>query len=124
MDAASMITLEFRDGSSAHCDLLIGADGIYSATRHTLLELAAQEFEADSSIEGKKSANMLRAKKEPVWSGHISYRTTADSEKLRKLNPNHRILSSFQLVCLPNLILHLTNCNPVVCWKREGTVYA
>lgn len=113
MDAASMIMLEFRDGSSAHCDLLIGADGIYSATRHTLFELAALEFEADSSIEGKKNADALRAKKEPIWSGHISYRTTADSEKLRKLNPNHRILSSFQLVCLSNSIESFTSLTAI-----------
>lgn len=94
----SSITLEFKDGSTATCDLLIGADGIHSATRCTLLELAAQESEVGASRGGVETDIRLREMKEPVWSGHTAYRTIVSSEKLRNLNPNHRILSSFQLV--------------------------
>lgn len=99
-DATPPITLKFKDGSTAHCDLLIGADGVYSTARHSLLELAARDLEAGSTDEGKKTANVLREKKEPVWSGHTAYRATANSEMLRKLNPNHRTLSSFQFVSI------------------------
>ncbi|THH08428.1 hypothetical protein EW145_g2715 [Phellinidium pouzarii] len=40
------ITLAFKDGTTSTCDVLIAADGIHSATRHTMLGLAAIDAEA------------------------------------------------------------------------------
>lgn len=95
---ASPITLEFKDGSVASCDVLIGADGVHSATRHAMLEYAALEAELGGLQEEKDKASLLRSKKEPIWSGHTAYRTIASTDKLRILNPNHRTLTTFQLV--------------------------
>ncbi|KAH8111735.1 hypothetical protein DFH11DRAFT_575240 [Phellopilus nigrolimitatus] len=101
---SSPITLNFKDGTTATCGVLIGADGIHSATRHTLLELAANDAEADGSDEGKKSAEILRGMVDPIWSGSVAYRGVLPREKLEKLNPNHRAMQRAQNVSLRNLI--------------------
>ena len=95
---ASPITLEFKDGSTSTCDILIGADGIHSATRQTMLELAAQDSEANGSATDDNRLTSIRNMKEPIWSGHTAYRTVANAGRLRNLNPNHRTLSTFQIV--------------------------
>ncbi|KAI5117035.1 hypothetical protein M0805_002251 [Coniferiporia weirii] len=96
---ASPITLNFKDGTTATCDVLIGADGIHSATRHTLLKLAAKDIEAGAeaanSVDGKKMAETLRAMVDSVWSGCITYRAIVPREKLEKINPTHRALLTF-----------------------------
>jgi salicylate hydroxylase len=56
------ITLLFAGDSVARCDLLIGADGVHSAVRKTMLE-------------GTKGA-------EPIFSGMTAYRSVIDSAKL------------------------------------------
>lgn len=121
------IILEFKDGSQSSCDVLIGADGIHSATRSTLLELAAQDSEACGSENGKKTANTLRDMKEPVWSGHTAYRTVANTEKLKKLNPKHRTLTTFQIVSLCHISLlsfyRFLNIHPTVLRKGKGMNY-
>lgn len=90
------ITLNFKDGTTSLCHVLLGADGVHSPVRHTMLELAARKLEADSNK--KDAAESLRRKKDAVWSGSTTYRTVIDSEKLRKLNPNHRVLTNMQNV--------------------------
>lgn len=91
-DSSQAITLQFKDGTTATCDVLIGADGIHSPTRHVMLELAARDLEAAKNAEGAKE---LRAKIEPQWSGLVSYRTVANAEKVRALNPNHLALTQY-----------------------------
>lgn len=88
--------MSFKDGTTATCHVLIGADGVHSPTRHTLLEFAAQKAEATEC--GKESAALLREKIDAVWSGLVSNRMTASAEKLRALNPDHRALTGSQIV--------------------------
>lgn len=92
------ITLNFKDGTTSTCDVLIAADGIHSATRHTMLELAAVDAEADGSEEGKKAAETLRGMVDPVWSGSVAYRAIVPREKLEKINPNHSAMFTAQNV--------------------------
>ncbi|KAH8111729.1 hypothetical protein DFH11DRAFT_1790494 [Phellopilus nigrolimitatus] len=93
---SSPLILNFKDGTTATCDVLIGSDGIHSATRHTLLELAAKDAEADGAEDGMKAAAVLRGMVEPVWSGSVAYRGVIPREKLEKLNPNHRAMHTAQ----------------------------
>lgn len=77
------ITLHFRDGTAAECDVLIGADGIKSAVRANLLVNLAKESKV--SEEEAKAPN-------PIWSGTIAYRALVAREKLEARFPGHRSL--------------------------------
>lgn len=59
------ITLYFKDGTTAKCDILIGADGIHSVVRS---QMFAGEVEAD-----------------PVYSGTVVTRGLIPTEKMRTL---------------------------------------
>lgn len=89
-------TLKFRDGSTSTCHVLIGADGVHSPTRRTLLELAAQK--AETAQDGKGAAAELRQKIDPVWSGLTAYRMVISAEKLKALNPHHGALTGPYIV--------------------------
>ena len=73
------VTLNFKDGSTATCDLVIGSDGIRSAVRHTMYNELADEAETRGESEG---AARLRAMVEPVFSGQIAYRGLAPTSAL------------------------------------------
>jgi salicylate hydroxylase len=59
---SSGVSLSFADNSIAQCDILIGADGVYSAVRKTMLA-------------GKKGAD-------PVYSGMTAYRSVIDPARI------------------------------------------
>ncbi|KAH8111717.1 FAD/NAD-binding domain-containing protein [Phellopilus nigrolimitatus] len=129
---SSPLILKFKDGTTASCDVLIGSDGIHSATRHTLLELAAKDAEADGAEDGVKAAAVLRGMVEPVWSGSVAYRGIIPREKLEKLNPNHRAMHTAQnymgknkhLIVFPISRGRLINVVAFCSWpEKEGTVF-
>lgn len=62
------VNLHFEGGTTAHCDVPIGADGIKSSTRRALLtEIAAAIPKARS-----QEASLFLEKVDPVWSGSIT----------------------------------------------------
>ncbi|OJA17894.1 hypothetical protein AZE42_08682 [Rhizopogon vesiculosus] len=81
----SPIALTFTDGSTAMCDILIGADGIKSAVRTCMLRELAESVEP-----GEKEFILSCIK--PVWSGVTAYRALVPAEKLRACYPDHRAL--------------------------------
>lgn len=90
------IMLRFQDGSTATCDMLLGADGIKSAVRKTKLHEAAswatfQHRNADAAE--------LRNLSEPRFSGVFVYRALIPSERLSSVSPQHRASSSAVQVC-------------------------
>lgn len=58
-------TLSFTDGTSATCDILIGADGVRSPVRAGMFDIAATRLGDES----------LRTFGLPIWSGESIYRT-------------------------------------------------
>jgi len=85
----SPITLHFQDGTTAACDILIGADGVKSATRVALVDELAH---AAKSVGRTGEAEALRRAAQPRWSGICAYRTTISAEALRSRVPNHTVL--------------------------------
>lgn len=67
------IRLEFRDGSEASCDLLVGCDGIKSVVRKQLLEELSD-----------KRDRQLRGFIDPVFTGTMAYRALMPVELLPK----------------------------------------
>lgn len=76
------ITLTFADGTTAEADVVIGSDGLRSATRANMYEALATET-GDAGLR-----DHIRAK----FSGLVSYRTVIPRERLVSFNPNHRAL--------------------------------
>ena len=75
------ITLHFSDGSSSVTDVLVGADGVHSATRKTMYRKLA------SSIRDDESRKKLLEYIDPVWTGMMVYRSLVPTAKLLKEYP-------------------------------------
>lgn len=82
------VTLHFEDGSTAECDLLVGADGIKSVVRKGMYEALAQ---VETNIE---AAERLRQHIEPQWTGQVAYRGLVPPEALAALAPQNASLVS------------------------------
>ncbi|KDQ26320.1 hypothetical protein PLEOSDRAFT_1077335 [Pleurotus ostreatus PC15] len=83
------IELVFEDGSLAFCDVLIGADGVKSAVRATMLTAEAKLLSSNGhSSEANKLLGCIR----PSWSGQIVYRAVFATEALRMRSPHHRAI--------------------------------
>ncbi|KXN82925.1 Salicylate hydroxylase, partial [Leucoagaricus sp. SymC.cos] len=92
--ADGTVLLKLDDGSTRTADLLIGCDGVHSATRATLFKNLA---EADPSKGYEKFA-------EPKWSGQWAYRGVVDRNQLREKNPRSLVLDQARIVrFLPTL---------------------
>ena len=75
--ATGKIVLQFTDGMSATCDVLVGSDGIRSAVRRKMYTELADEAD-------RKLSDELRSMIEPVWSGTVAYRGLVPADKLPK----------------------------------------
>jgi salicylate hydroxylase len=85
-DENEPVCLTFDDGSTATCDVLIGADGVRSVVRQKMVdELAVRSELSGKHDDAQKWRDFMAAK----FSGVLVYRTVIPSEKLAKINPNH-----------------------------------
>ena len=85
------ILLYFQDGSTATCDILIGADGLKSAVRKKMFQEAVTWAESQHQV---TYAAELRNLSEPRFSGVFSYRTLIPAARLSSISPQHRVFSS------------------------------
>jgi salicylate hydroxylase len=85
------IELRFHDGSTATCDILLGADGIKSVVRKTMFQDAA--LEAESQCRNADAAE-LRNLSELRFSGDFVYRALIPVARLSSISPKHRVFSS------------------------------
>ncbi|KAH9989922.1 FAD/NAD-P-binding domain-containing protein [Russula compacta] len=85
------IQLRFQDGSTATCDILVGADGLKSAVRRTMYHEAAIRAESQHR---NADALELRSLCELRFSGVLAYRTLIPAAKLSSISPHHRVFSS------------------------------
>jgi salicylate hydroxylase len=85
------IQLRFHDGSTATCDILIGADGVKSAVRKAMYHEAALSAELQHR---NADAAELRNLSGLRFSGVFAYRTLIPASRLSSINPQHRVFSS------------------------------
>ncbi|KIJ63563.1 hypothetical protein HYDPIDRAFT_155688, partial [Hydnomerulius pinastri MD-312] len=76
------ITLTFADGATETTDVLLGADGIRSAVRRTMMELASETNDHDKTEDLKQYIDA-------TWTGMLVYRGLFPAENLRKLDPEN-----------------------------------
>ncbi|KJA16000.1 hypothetical protein HYPSUDRAFT_193707 [Hypholoma sublateritium FD-334 SS-4] len=73
------VHLQFHDGSSATCDILVGMDGIKSVVRKGLL--IKQGLSHSASLD-------------PVWTGTMVYRGLIEQAALEAIYPGHRTITT------------------------------
>jgi len=77
------IQIQFQDGKTASCDLLIGMDGIKSVVRKCFL--IKQGLVKSPSIH-------------PFWTGSFAYRGLVPIDKLEAAFPGHRVFHTPMMV--------------------------
>lgn len=82
-ESKNRIQLKFEDRSTTSCDLVVGADGLNSVVRKSLLK--------------KLFGDHTRSIK-PSWSGSAAYRGLISSELLAQHLPGHRALKNPMMV--------------------------
>ncbi|KAJ7065673.1 hypothetical protein C8F01DRAFT_1126365 [Mycena amicta] len=82
--------LVFEDGTTSFCDVLVGADGLKSATRAALLSERVSWMQEQGRWQ---DAVDIAACIDPVWSGQVAYRSLIPAERLKTLTPGHRVLT-------------------------------
>ena len=104
-ESSTAIVLTFADGTTAEADVLIGADGIHSAVRARMYEVAHAKECLGAGAEGAESSPDWRTCSRckaaaPVWSGLHAYRCLISTEKLYALNPDHTTASIGTILCV------------------------
>ncbi|GLB39496.1 putative FAD binding domain containing protein [Lyophyllum shimeji] len=85
-ERSGKISLEFQDGSTASCDILIGADGIKSAVRRSMLTHQATRAAASGRlVESEALLNSI----EPTWTGIVAYRALIPTDRLKAYRDAH-----------------------------------
>ncbi|THG99501.1 hypothetical protein EW145_g7256 [Phellinidium pouzarii] len=84
------VTLLFSDGASTQADVLVGADGIKSATRMTMYK----KLTTSAEEHGMDKAGDLRKFVQASWTGMYAYRALIKTESLLRENPGHQAAST------------------------------
>ncbi|KAI0070639.1 FAD/NAD(P)-binding domain-containing protein [Panus rudis PR-1116 ss-1] len=83
--SSSEVTLHFSDGSTATCDVLVGADGVKSVVRTQMYNEFADEQSTKTKDHHPGSGNYLKEISAPVWSGWVAHRALIPMDKLKKV---------------------------------------
>ena len=114
---ANSVILHFEDGSAAEADMLVGADGIKSATCATMYStLAASETDEERK-------RLLMSRIQPSWSGTYAYRALVETEALLEAFPEHQAVMNPMIVHIQ--ILRRTSArynalSSAVFWKEQS----
>ena len=93
------VILQFADGTEAEADILVGADGVRSATRGVMY----RQMSMDCAYTDPMKSTRLLGFVQPTWSGIYAYRFLIDTERLLEKSPNHRSTMTPTLVSLQSM---------------------
>lgn len=85
--AHAPIELAFEDGTAATCDVLVGADGIRSCVRRSMMREQATRARLEQR---PQDLQILMGTLDPSWSGSIAYRAHVKVADIQARAPNHR----------------------------------
>ncbi|KAJ7133826.1 hypothetical protein C8R46DRAFT_1362359 [Mycena filopes] len=109
------VNIKFSDGSAATADILVGADGVHSATRRSMFTALGAGYEQYIP---------------PVFSGRIAYRGSASKAKFGEAFPDHIALNHPKVWCGKNMHVVSHPLGPnigMICYSTEpqleGTPY-
>ena len=109
-ETCTPVALQFRDGTSVTCDVLIGSDGIRSAVRRSMFNALADEASEEGNAE---DSSWLRSMVDPVWSGQIAYRGLIPTVALKALGFKDAGLPWFvSRACSMLLVFHINSALP------------
>ncbi|KAF8148009.1 salicylate hydroxylase [Crassisporium funariophilum] len=113
----SNVLLNFQNGATATCDLLVGMDGIKSGVRKLFLQ--SQGLYKSPSFD-------------PIWTGTLAYRGLIPIEKLEKIFPGHNASTRPVMYCgkFKHVVVYPVSQDRLVnvvafatAPSKEGTVY-
>ena len=109
---SGIVNMEFADGTSASCDVLLGCDGIRSAVRRRM-------FEEEATV--RRDPGLLKHV-EPIFSGSVVYRTLIPEELLTDQDGSqHPAMLAAMMVREPSNMTRLQTLNlsySAVLWDR------
>ncbi|KAF9553101.1 FAD/NAD(P)-binding domain-containing protein [Agrocybe pediades] len=94
LESKDGLILEFSNGVTAVCDLLIGADGLNSAVRKTLLAEGRDWTDEEIDLNSR-----------PIWTGIQCYRCLVDADLVRRESPESKCLNTLTNFCGKNRTL-------------------
>lgn len=80
------VLLQFADGTEAEADLLVGADGIRSATRGAMYRDLSAACSYSDPVESTRLSQFIH----PTWTGVYAYRCLIQTELLLERSPKHQ----------------------------------
>jgi len=89
------VSMRFADGTTACADVLVGADGVRSATRSTMYAGFAKAMEKN----GLKKAEQLITLARASWTGTFGYRALVETKTLLSEYPGHQSASNPMIYC-------------------------
>lgn len=104
------VALSFEDGTTASADVLVGADGVGSATRKTMY--------ADLARRDPTRADELVRLAVPTWTGTYAYRALVDRARLPASAPLCK--GSIVNALAPVVLRRVLTCLLTVVWGRQG----
>ncbi|KAK1217832.1 hypothetical protein PQX77_019505 [Marasmius sp. AFHP31] len=108
------IIIQFKDGSTATADILVGCDGVNSDTRVTMYRKLAKTdpsrgYESFCKPKWRYNSDFitfvnLRLTTDIVYSGQLAYRAAVQKSKVSELYPNHQALDQVKIWCGKNKV--------------------
>ena len=91
-DPACPIRLSFSDGTEATCDVVVGADGVKSAVRATMLSSLIAGTQSPEHVEKLRDSIL------PRYSGAVTHRAVISREKFTQLPQDSSVWTVGKLV--------------------------